>query len=246
MDDKIKQALLRHMHSVHLLGAIAASLSQEERPRNPSVFHQRLLWSSFLEEHGQSWVFERHMRMPLTSFHKLLSYVKPDLAVDTLMADLRGGPILPEISLYCTLRYLAGGSYADIFIFCGISKASFYQVIYKTMDSICRAPELSIKFCETVEECLEAAEGFQQCTIGGCINNCVSVIDGYHLEIETPSKSEVGNVRSCFSGHYQTHGVNVQAACEVRMPYCCCNFDRCGSPLFSLIFLSSTPMLLLS
>ncbi len=30
----------------------------------------------------------------------------------------------------------------------------------------------------------------------------------------TPSKTEVGNVRSFFSGHYQTNGLNIQAACD--------------------------------
>ena len=32
------------------------------------------------------------------------------------MVQLRGGVIIPEIALYCTLRYLAGGSYTDIFL----------------------------------------------------------------------------------------------------------------------------------
>ena len=44
--------------------------------------------------------------------------------------------------------------------------------------------------------------------------NCISVIDGYHLQIQTPSKTEVKNVRSFFSGHYQMHGVNIQGACD--------------------------------
>ena len=30
----------------------------------------------------------------------------------------------------------------------------------------------------------------------------------------TPSKKEVHNVRSYFSGHYQTYGVNIQAVCD--------------------------------
>ena len=38
------------------------------------------------------------------------------LQVDLDMAQLRGGVIIPEISLYCVLQYLAGGSYTDIFL----------------------------------------------------------------------------------------------------------------------------------
>jgi len=29
-----------------------------------------------------------------------------------------------------------------------------------------------------------------------------------------PSRSEIGNIKAYFSGHYQTHGINVQAACD--------------------------------
>ena len=56
--------------------------------------------------------------------------------------------------------------------------------------------------------------GFQSISQQGCIWNCIAVVDGYHLQIQTPSKKEARNVRSFFSGHYQTYGVNVQAACD--------------------------------
>jgi hypothetical protein len=46
------------------------------------------------------------------------------------------------------------------------------------------------------------------------IPNCISVVDGYLLRITTPNKKEAMNVRSFFSGHYQCHGVNIQAACD--------------------------------
>ena len=42
------------------------------------------------------------------------------------MASLRGGAIIPELCVYITLQYLAGGSYMDIFFFVGISQSSFF------------------------------------------------------------------------------------------------------------------------
>jgi len=33
------------------------------------------------------------------------------------------------------------------------------------------------------------------------------------LQIKVPACSETGNVKSYFSGHYQTSGTNIQAAC---------------------------------
>ena len=76
-----------------------------------------------------------HLHMSLSSFEKLLSFIRTSLEVDSAMAQLQGGVIIPEISLYCTLRYLASGSYMDIF-FVGISKPSFYHVVWKTMYAI--------------------------------------------------------------------------------------------------------------
>ena len=152
--------------------------------------------------------------MPLASFEKLLSFIREDLEVNKDMAMLRGGPILPELALYATLRYLAGGSYSDIRFFTGISTSSLYRVIWKTIKSINRCKELAITFPQTIEEVKAAAKGFQSVSDQGCIWNCVSVLDGYHLTTNTPPKREVKNVRSFFSGHYQTYGVNVQAACD--------------------------------
>jgi hypothetical protein len=34
------------------------------------------------------------------------------------------------------------------------------------------------------------------------------------LAIQTPTKNEAKNVQSFFSGHYQSYGVNIQAACD--------------------------------
>jgi hypothetical protein len=188
--------------------------SKEKKKRNPSLFDQRLVWNSFVSRHGSRQSFQRHMRMSKVSFYKLLSLIKSDLEVNVLRANARGGPILPEICLYSCLRYCGGGSYSDISFFCGISFASFYRAVWKCIDAINACEALSIRFPQTVEEVRTAAKGFQSISTQGAIWNCVSVVDGYHAQIKVPSKNEVSNVRSFFSGHYQTYGVNVQAACD--------------------------------
>lgn len=152
--------------------------------------------------------------MPVKSFNKLLGLIRKDLEVDRSMASLRGGAIIPEICLYCTLRYLAGGSYSDIHFFVGISSASFYRVVQKTLRAINKCKELRFRLPKTKEELRVAAEGFESISSNGCIKNCVGVVDGYHLQTQSPSKKEAGNVRSFFSGHYQTYGVNCQAVAD--------------------------------
>jgi hypothetical protein len=97
-----------------------------------------------------------------------------------------------------------------------------YWVVWKTIRAINNTKGhpadttalLSINFPSSVEEAEEAALGFQSISTQNCIWNCVAAIDGYHLQITTPSKKDAKNVRSFYSGHYQTYGVNVQASCN--------------------------------
>jgi hypothetical protein len=73
---------------------------------------------------------------------------------------------------------------------------------------------VGIKFPSSTEEAEQAAQGFQSISTQGCIWNCVAAVNGYHLQIRTPTKKEAKNARSFFSGHYQTYGINIQASCD--------------------------------
>jgi hypothetical protein len=113
-----------------------------------SVFDQRLCWNQFTVTHGHRRIFTRHVRI---SFTKLLGYIRDSRLVDSDMASLRGGIIALEIQLYCTLRYIAGGSYSNIKFFTGISTASFYRVVWRTIRAIVRCKLLSIRFPKTAD-----------------------------------------------------------------------------------------------
>ena len=107
-----------------------------------STFDQWLCWCTFVTHHAGRIELKWHLHMSMSSFDKLLSYIRTSLKVDSDMACLRGGEIILEILLYCMFRYLAGGSYTNIFFFVGISSASFYHVVWKTMYAIVQCKEL--------------------------------------------------------------------------------------------------------
>ena len=75
---------------------------------------------------------------------------------------------------------------------------------------------MAYKFPNTAKELDEAAQGFECLHSQGAIKVCVACLDGYLLQIKVPSSSETGNVKACFSFHYQTYGINVQAACDYK------------------------------
>jgi DDE superfamily endonuclease len=82
-------------------------------------------------------------------------------------------------------------------------------------------PQLSVNFPSTIEQVYEAAEVFQSISSNDAIINSVAVVDGYHLKIKIPAKLAIANTRSCFSGHYQSYGLNVQAACDHQCRFVC-------------------------
>ena len=184
-----------------------------KKKRNASTFDQRMSWSVFCQKHVLPGSFKRRLRMTKESFDELLSFIYEDLLVKEVMAEMRGGSIIPEICLNCMLRWLAGESYLDVTDVAGISQPSFCRVVWKTIYAIVKAPELSIKWPKTGQEIRDAISGFTSISDNGVISNCAGVGDGFLLRIRVPNKKEVGNVRSFFSGHNQCYGINIQAVC---------------------------------
>jgi hypothetical protein len=208
------------------IAQFAALEVNDNDKRGKSRFQQRLVWDTFVENYKDRPLFRRHLRMSYDSFCRLLEQIKSNLVVpDEKMAALRGGQIIPELHLYATIRYLAGGSYSDICLFCGISVPAFYCILWRTIHAINKA--ITISFPTTPEDCAVLASSFESISHRGIIKNCVGVLDGYLLAIVTPRKSQAKNVRSYFSGHYQKYGINIQACCDA---HCRFTFLGIGGP----------------
>jgi hypothetical protein len=129
----------------------------ERETRQPSLFSQHLIWDQIVEKHRDRAVFKQHLQMSPDSFHKFRWYIEPSLAIDEQMAWLCGGPILPELRLYCPLRCLAGGSYSDIYMYVGVSRSSFYCICWQIIFALYDCEKLKILFPQTNKrsgECL--------------------------------------------------------------------------------------------
>ncbi len=157
-------------------------------------------------------------RMSHASFVKLLQVLDPWLLVDhrrSTNASKGKQPIIAELIMHCTLCYLAGGSIHDIRVTAGMSATSFYRCVFWGIDAISCCSELKIKF-PALEELHKSAHEFHQCSGEGVLNGCVAALDGWLCCIRIPSAQETNQVVSYFSGHYQCHGLNVQATCDAN------------------------------
>ena len=132
--------------------------------------------------------------MDIESFYLLLSFICDAIQVDEAKAASNGGMIIPELCLCCTLCYLAGASYLDVSVFAGISTASFYRIVHKTIHAMNLMDELTINFPQMMVECRAATAGFANISFQSAIANCIGALDGYLVAINTPPSLVVGNV----------------------------------------------------
>ena len=218
-----------HPDILMLLGLISSYRNRNRKQkRRRAKLLKRLNWTTMLER--DEIFLKRALRMDLESFNKLVSILSDNLKRDSKQGDRRGGAIRPNLCLFATIRWLAGGSYLDIATLLGVSVKCFYSIVWTTIIAILESkhPDLdNIKFPKTSDECAVAAADFKDISYHGAINNCVAAVDGYLLSIVTPSANEVGNVRSYFSGHYQSNGCNVQASCDAHLQF---NFIGLAGP----------------
>ena len=187
------------------------------RFRSDFVCRPHLKWKLHIHTllHEGQFCSMYHMSYP--SFYKILQLLSPKLQVDAKQSRCcTGGEDLigPELSLHCTLRYLAGGSYHDIRTSAGLSKASFYNAVHGGLDALISCDALKLVYPSTLPELKAKANAFKARSSNGALDGCVGALDGWLCHIEVPSATETPNVTSYFSGHYQCYGLNVQATCD--------------------------------
>ena len=80
--------------------------------------------------------------------------------------------------------------------------------------------ELEISLPSSPEEWEIVRNGFMKKSYQGLFHGCVGALDGFFQPTIAPSKKEVqGNVTAYYSGHYESYGLNCQAACDVHLRF---------------------------
>ncbi|GMF33008.1 unnamed protein product [Phytophthora fragariaefolia] len=108
-------------------------LALPPRPRAPLTVRAKLKWDRELNMLQAESQFEACYRMPTAAFVRLEAVLAP-LLLRSPHAWVRRGWIACDNALQLTLRYLAGGSMHDIRRIAGVSKASFYRIVWPFLE----------------------------------------------------------------------------------------------------------------
>ena len=150
-------------------------------------------------------------------FNYLLTSIKDAITVHfarSRQSTQGNDPIFPEIIQAIGLRYLAHGdlviTLADLYC---MSIPSAKRVINMFLDAIDfndECPELAIKLPRNAYEIHELAERWEEKSTGhGLMRGHVAALDGYFASSICPF--DVDNQQDYYSGHYMSHGLNIQA-----------------------------------
>jgi hypothetical protein len=107
-------------------------------------------------------------------------------------------PVSPELKLSMTLRWLAGGSYLDIYQMHGVSYTQFNESLWTTIDAINDAILFHFQFMILALFNLEqgfAAKSDSHQSLRGCVGE----VDGCLIRIRPPNAKEDASPKRYYS-----------------------------------------------
>ena len=198
------------------------------RVRKPNKHRTRMSWMSKLEALS-SLEFRRSYRMSLVTFKKLLATLKPYLDSQQPQKARVSKPISAVLKLSMTIRYLAGGSYLDVYQHHGVSASSFYKIVRETTDIIdgvftMRHPTDNPTMLAEIEGGFHEISKLDDGLMGGW----VGAVDGISIRIRRPNRNEDDRPRRYFN-RKQFFALNCQAIVDSRKRFREMAIDSPGS-----------------
>jgi hypothetical protein len=160
--------------------------------------------------------FRRMFRLSREAFYWLLLKLKMDLQPK---ASLRqrlhfDREITAKTKLAITLRWLAGGSYLDIYFAFGVAISTFFKsdgILWGTIAAIDNNIDIGFPLND-IQKLEEISEGFS----GQCkrrMTGCVMAVDGWVMKTRCPNITEVTN-QICYRNRKGVWGLVIFAGCD--------------------------------
>ena len=194
------------------------SCDSSDEEREPVWLHSSFIWQSHVDQLLHEDLFQKEYRMSLEAFETLRGHLWVKLKRRTNRNSLIR-EITVDMIIGTGLRYLAGGKLNDIRHIFKTSQAEAYNSVNCFIAAVLTTSALAIRLPSTPEEWDMINKGFAEKSSNNVMSGCVGALDGYLQKINAPWCSEVANQRAYYSGHYESMGLNCQAACDIRLKF---------------------------
>ena len=179
--------------------------------------HRRLDWKEHVRQLVHEDSFENEYGMTLSCFNELVNILSPKLKKKEY--NCRDEIITVEHIVANGLHILGGGQPKDQRHIFGMSRDASYKSFCSFLDAVNSAPELDIKMPNTAEEWNALYHEYRRKSNNELMAGCVGCLDGFFQRTNKPTKSEVANVISYYSGHYESYGINCQACVRINLQF---------------------------
>jgi hypothetical protein len=180
--------------------------------------HIRIQWNVHVAQLLHEEQFENTYRMSFQCWDRLTFVLEQHLLRNSSKSRC-SEPITIQLIMGIGMMFLAGGSINQTRHIFGLSRSEAYRCVNHFIDAILLSPVLDIKLPRTDEEWNNIKHGFMLKSSLPAMEGCVGAVDGFFQKTTAPIVKEVGNVISYFSGHYQSYGLNCQAACDANLKF---------------------------
>ena len=176
--------------------------------RSSHWVQKTIVWSDHIQHILHEDIFDIEYRMTLQAFSKLHSILHVKVRRRIKLSRLIR-PITVEMVMATGLRYLVGGRVNDIKHIFFLPKTECYNCIDCFLEAVNCSKALCIHLPQTPAawECVR--HGFSSKSSHQLMSRCVGAIDGFLVQIIAPRKTEVGNVRAYYFGHYEYFGLRL-------------------------------------
>ena len=186
--------------------------------RNDRWDHERLDWDSHVAKLKHEDKFANEYTMSWEAHQKLVSLLQPTLQRAEYNSRC-SEPIRVEHIVAAGLRVLSGGRVKDQRHIVGTSRTAAYDAVDDFIDAVNGCDSLAINFPSSAAGWQRVREGFSRKSSNRIIDGAVMCIDGFFQRTNKPASTQVANVLAYYSGHYESYGVNCQAAVQSDLQF---------------------------
>ena len=181
--------------------------------------HLRLNWTHHVTQLLHEGFFKREYRMTYETWNRLYVVLSPKLQPKRYTPRIRDRQVTVQIIIGLGLRWLTGTDLSSCRHIFKVSRTEAYRCAKKFLNAVLQTRTLQIKLPKHRHQWEEVKKGFRRRSRKGVMIGCCGALDGIFIRTNSPKYSEVANVRSYYSGHYEHYGLNCQGMCDAYLRF---------------------------